>query len=315
MRVAGLVGVLTAMLVTLTACGGGSGGGSAGGPASTATGPKGPVKVLYAGSLVNLMEHSLGPKFEQANGDTFQGFSAGSSALAMQIKGKVRQGDVFISASPSVNQTLQGPANGNWVSWYANFASAPLVIGYDPNSKFAADLKSKPWYQVITEPGFKMGSTDPKLDPKGKLGQQALTDGAKVYNDPGLPAAAQKNITVLPETELVGRLESGQLDAGFFYSNEASEQNIPTTSLDQVHLAATYTVTVLNMAPDPAPAADFVQYLVSSDGQALLKQDGLTVLPLSLHGDPAAVPPALKSTLPTTTAPATPTTSSAPGGR
>jgi molybdate/tungstate transport system substrate-binding protein len=86
------------------------------------------------------MEHSLGPKFEQASGDTFQGFSAGSSALASQIKGKVRQGDVFISASPSVNNDLQGPANGNWVPWYVKFASAPLVIGYNPNSKFAADL-------------------------------------------------------------------------------------------------------------------------------------------------------------------------------
>lgn len=311
MRVAGKVGVLTAMLVTLTACDG-SGGGTAG----SSTGPKGPVKVLYAGSLVNLMEHSLGPKFEQANGDTFQGFSAGSSALATQIKGKVRQGDVFISASPTVNANLQGPANGNWVSWFVNFASAPLVIGYNPNSKFAADLKSKPWYQVITEPGFKLGSTDPAVDPKGKLAQQALTEGAKIYNDPGLPAAAQQNITVLPETELVGRLESGQLDAGFFYSNEAGEQKIQTTSLDQVHLAASYTVTVLNMAPDPTPAVDFVRYLVSPEGQELLKQDGLTVLPLALYGDPAAVPPALKSALPTTAStPAAPTTSSAPGGR
>ncbi|MGB8962747.1 MAG: extracellular solute-binding protein [Pseudonocardiaceae bacterium] len=315
MRVRGLVGVLAATLVALTACGGSGSGTNAGTNAST--GPKGPVKVLYAGSLVNLMEHSLGPKFEQASGDTFQGFSAGSSALATQIKGKVRQGDVFISASPSVNNDLQGPANGNWVPWYVKFASAPLVIGYNPNSKFAADLKSKPWYQVITEPGFKLGSTDPAVDPKGKLAQQALTEGAKVYNDPGLPAAAQRNITVLPETELVGRLESGQLDAGFFYSNEAGEQKIQTASLDKVHLSATYTVAVLNMAPDPAPAADFVQYLVSPAGEELLKQDGLTVLPLTLFGDPAAVPPALKSALPMTAsapAPATPTTT-APGGR
>ena len=312
MRVASVVGVLTAMLVAVTACGGSN----TGTTPSTSAGPKGPVKVLYAGSLVNLMEHSLGPKFEQASGDTFQGFSAGSSALATQIKGKVRQGDVFISASPSVNNDLQGPANGNWVPWYVKFASAPLVIGYNSNSKFAADLKSKPWYQVITMPGFKLGSTDPAVDPKGKLAQQALTDGAKIYNDPGLPAAAQKNITVLPETELVGRLESGQLDAGFFYSSEAGEQKIPTASLDQVHLAATYTVAVLNMAPDPAPAVDFVQYLVSPAGQELLKQDGLTVLPLTLYGDPAAVPPALKSTLPTTASPpATSTTTTAPGGR
>jgi molybdate/tungstate transport system substrate-binding protein len=301
MRVRNVVGVLAAALLTLTACAGSNSGGSGNPGASTAV--SGPVKVLYAGSLVNLIEHSLGPQFNKDTGGTFQGFSAGSSALAMQIKGKVRQGDVFISASPSVNDTLQGPANGNWVSWYVKFASAPLVIGYNPNSRFAADLKSKPWYQVITEPGFKMGSTDPKLDPKGKLGQQALTEGATTYHDAGLPAAAQKNITVLPETELIGRLESGQLDAGFFYSNEASEQKIPTTTLDQVHLSASYTVTELNMAPDSAAAEAFVKYLVSPQGVALVKQDGLTTVPLTLYGDPAQVPAALKPVLPTTAAP------------
>ncbi|MGH3721514.1 MAG: extracellular solute-binding protein [Pseudonocardiaceae bacterium] len=300
MRVRGLVAGLTAALVALTACGG-SGGGATGTTPGAST-VKGPVSVFYAGSLVNLMEHSLGPSFDQATGDTFKGVSAGSSALATQIKDKVRQGDVFISASPSVNTDLQGAANGDWVSWYVVFASAPLVIGYAPGSQFAADLKSKPWYQVITEPGFKLGSTDPKLDPKGKLAQQALTQAATIYHDPGLPAAAQRNTTVLPETELVGRLGSGQLDAGFFYSSEASEQKIPTTSLDQVHLSATYTVTVLNMAPDPEQAAAFVQYLVSPPGQALLRQDGLTVLPLTLYGDPATVPPALRSVLPTTAA-------------
>lgn len=308
MRIRNPLVALTAALVALTACGGATTSGNA---------TKGPVNVLYAGSLVNLMEHSLGPGFNQATGDTFQGFGAGSSALAMQIKGKIRQGDVFLSASPSVNAELQGAPNGNWESWYVVFASAPLVIGYAPHSAFAAKLKSTPWYQVITEPGFKLGSTDPQLDPKGKLANQALSAAATMYHDPGLPAAARRNITVLPETELLGRLESGQLDAGFFYRNEASEQKIPTISLGQVHLAATYTVTVLTMAPNPAPAAAFVRYLVSPSGAALLRQDGLTVLPLTLYGDPAAIPPALRSVLPATAtrAPASSvTTSSATGG-
>src|ERR1700751_4597586 len=82
----------------------------------------GPVDVLYAGSLVNVMEKQIGPAFDAATGYSFQGFSAGSTALANQIKGKVRQGDVFISASPTVNTSLMGPSNGNWVSWYVTFA-------------------------------------------------------------------------------------------------------------------------------------------------------------------------------------------------
>ena len=36
------------------------------------------VSVLYAGSLVKLMEHSIGPAFHQASGDSFQGYASGS---------------------------------------------------------------------------------------------------------------------------------------------------------------------------------------------------------------------------------------------
>ena len=110
----------------------------------------------------------------------------------------MRQGDVFVSASPSVNQTLMGPSNGDWVSWYVTFANSPLVIGYNPHSKFAADLKTKPWYEVITEPGFLMGRTDPKTDPKGKLADMALAQAAKMYNLPALNAIVVGDGQCLP---------------------------------------------------------------------------------------------------------------------
>src|SRR5215469_15117513 len=102
------------------------------------------VNVLYAGSLVNLMEHGIGPAFDKASGGTFQGFAGGSNKIANEIKGKLRQGDIFVSANPRVNDSLMGEANGNWVSWYVTFAQSPLVIGYSPTSKFAADFNSKP---------------------------------------------------------------------------------------------------------------------------------------------------------------------------
>jgi molybdate/tungstate transport system substrate-binding protein len=125
--------------------------------------------VLYAGSLVNLMEHGIGPAFDKASGDEFRGYEGGSNLLANQIKGKLRQGDVFISANPAVNESLMGEKNGDWVSWYVSFAQSPVVLGYNSTSRFAADFKSKPWYQVLTKPGIRIGRTDPKLDPKGAL--------------------------------------------------------------------------------------------------------------------------------------------------
>ncbi len=160
------------------ATGGASSTSAAGSPSasasSSATG-SGPVNVLYAGSLVNLMQKQIGPAFQTATGYNVSGVSGGSKDLAAEIKGKVHQGDVFISASPKTTKTLMGASGGNWVSWYGTFATSALVIGYNPKSKFASDIKSKPWYTVLTEPGIKVGFTDPATDPKGVLAVQAMT--------------------------------------------------------------------------------------------------------------------------------------------
>jgi molybdate/tungstate transport system substrate-binding protein len=110
-----------------------------------------------------------------------------------------------------------GAANGDWVSWYIIFAQSPLAIGYSPASKFAADFKSKPWYQVLQEPGIKVGRTDPKLDPKGALTVKLMDAAETFYKSPGLSkkiiGAPENPAQVLPEETLVGRLQSGQLDA------------------------------------------------------------------------------------------------------
>lgn len=256
----------------------------------------GPVDVLYAGSLVNLMQKQVGPAFHSATGYSVTGFSAGSTALATQIKGKVRVADVFISASPTVNASLEGAANGNWVSWYATFATSPLVLGYNPHSRFANDLKTKPWYQVITEPGFLLGRTDPATDPKGKLTVTALDDAAKAYSLPALSALGTKSSSVFPEETLVGRLQAGQLDAGFFYTSETTAASIPTVSLTGLALKATYTITVVANAPDQAGAVAFVGYLLGAAGQAALRQDGFhLVQPYKVSG--TGVPAALSSVL------------------
>lgn len=49
----------------------------------------GAVDVLYAGSLVRLMEQELGPRFTETTGYRFVGFAAGSVELANEIKGGV----------------------------------------------------------------------------------------------------------------------------------------------------------------------------------------------------------------------------------
>jgi molybdate/tungstate transport system substrate-binding protein len=263
---------------------------------SSATG-SGAVSVLYAGSLVTLMTKQVDSAFQAATGYSVTGVSAGSTALVTDIKGKIYKGDVFISASPKATATLVGAANGSWVSWYVSFASSNVVLGYNPNSKFASDIKSEPWYKAITTPGLKLGFTDPATDPKGKLVAEALTDTAKSQSMPALTTIENDKGDVFPEETLVARLQSGQLDAGFFYTAEAVPSNIPTVPLTgTTDLKATYTISTLAGAPNEAGAEAFVAYLLSPAGTAFLKQDGFDLIsPVKVTG--TGVPSTVQSAI------------------
>jgi molybdate/tungstate transport system substrate-binding protein len=262
----------------------------------------GTVSVLYAGSLVNVMEEKIGPAFSKATGYGYQGYGAGSKQVASEIKGKLRQGDVFISASPGVNDSLRGAANGNWVTWYGEFASAPLVIGYSPQSRFASAFKTEPWWKVLESPGILIGRTDPVLDPKGVLTVQFVSRASKTLRKPSLFArtlvTAQNDSQIFPEQTLVGRLDAGQLDAGFFYSIEAREANIPYVAppLGR-HYSALYTVTILNNARNPAGALAFVRFLLGRQGLAILEGDGFHLLHGLIGGDVTAVPASVRKLL------------------
>ena len=258
------------------------------------------VNVLYAGSLVNVIERSVGPVFDNKSGDRFQGYAGGSNKLANEIKGMLRRGDVFVSANPKVNDQLMGQTNGNWVQWYVTFAESPLTIGYNPASRFANDLKNKPWYEALAEPGLKLGRTDSKLDPKGALTIELFKRAEALYHKPDLSqkilGEPENPAQVLPEEALIGRLQSGQLDVGFFYSTETSDAKIPSISLpEEIALKARYTVTILRDAPNPSGAEKFVNFLLGADGRDLLTQHGLAIVKPNLSGDATAVPAAIKS--------------------
>jgi molybdate/tungstate transport system substrate-binding protein len=162
------------------------------------------------------------------------------------------------------------------------------------------DLKNKSWYEVLAEPGLKLGRTDPKLDPKGALTIELLKRAEVFYSKPSLSqqiiGAPDNQAQILPEETLVGRLQSGQLDVGFFYSTETSAAKIPAIKLpDEVAPKARYTVTILRDAPNPDGGERFVSFLLGSQGRDLLKQHGLEILKPDLSGNAQAVPTAIRS--------------------
>jgi molybdate/tungstate transport system substrate-binding protein len=236
----------------------------------------GSVDVLYAGSLFDLVQQQLGPDFHKATGYSVIGYPGGSSALASQIKGGTEVGDLFISASPAVNATLQGTANGRWVSTYEEFGTSQLVLGYNPRSKFAKLLTTEPWYSVVDRKGFLLGRTNPAIDPKGALAIKALTSVASSHHLPALANLTKSSSNVFAETSLVGELQAGQLDAGFFYAVEASSAHLKTVPLTGTNLGAHYTIAILKNAPHAAGARAFLKFLLGPSGAKILKANGIT---------------------------------------
>ncbi len=313
--------VCVLLMLGLAACG------------SSSPAAKGTVQILYAGSLVNLMEHTIGPDFTNATGYEYAGEGKGSGQLVNEIKGKLRLPDIFISADPSINSQLMGSANGNYVSWYISFASTPLVIGYNPQSSFAADLAAaakgtKNWYDVLQEHGLRLGRTDPELDPKGYKTIMAMELAQAAINEPNFEQTilgpSENPAQIFPEEQLIARLTSGQLDAGFFYRSEATDAHIAYISLpSQIDLSdpaqastyaqATYTtakgkvlkgsptvftLTIVSTSKNPAGADAFVKYFLSSTTQNILQQHGFTVLAASLSGSRTGVPADILSLVP-----------------
>jgi len=264
-------------------------------PASTMTTKhSGEVDVLSAGSLDTLMTKTVGPAFHAATGYTLVDTSHGSSTLAADIRNKIYVADVFVSASPAVNATLEGAKNGDWVSWYADFAASPEVLGYYPKSKFAKDLQTMPWYKVITMPGFLLGRTNPAEDPGGVLAVKALEETAAAQHLPALKKLATESSDVYEEDTEQSDIETGQLDASFMYEADAISQGSPFVKLTGVNLAGDYTITIVKGAPHLAAAEAFIEFLLGPTGQAEMKADQFEVVsPPTVHG--SGVPSGLAS--------------------
>jgi molybdate/tungstate transport system substrate-binding protein len=251
--------------------------------------------VLSAGSLNTLMTKSVGPAFHAATGYTLVDTSGASGTDAADIRNKVDVADVFVSASPAVDTTLEGAKNGNWISWYASFAASPEVLGYYPKSKFAHDLQTMPWYKVITMPGFRLGRTNPSQDPGGVLAVKALEETAAAQHLPALKKLATESSDEYVEDPEEADIQSGQLDGAFMYEADANSQGSPFVKLTGTNLAGDYTITLVNHAPHEAAAVAFIKFLLGPKGQAEMKADKFIIVsPAKVTG--SGVPSDLQST-------------------
>ena len=79
--------------------------------------------------------------------------------------------------------------------------------------------------RALGTPGLKIGRTDPKLDPKGAYTIEGMTmwlgsaGARRILGDDENPSQ------IFPEENLLARVDTGQVDVGFFYQTEAIARN------------------------------------------------------------------------------------------
>jgi molybdate/tungstate transport system substrate-binding protein len=291
---------------------------------SFAADPQNDVFTMYAGSLVKIMEQDVGPSFHNQTGYNFVGEGKGSVQLANLILDGFRRPDIFISADTLPIRKLM-EHNPPLAKWLEKFASAELVIAYNPNSRFAPELQKAargeiPWYNVVAKEGFKFSRTDPELDPKGYFTVIAAQLANNYYNDSSIkqrilgPDRNQKQI--YPEEVLRSLLDSGQVDAIAAYKHEAVARGLPYITLPpQINLGdpsyskfynqSTYVIhsnqtifghpiyfsyTIPTTVRNMDGAISFANYLTSPQGKAVLEKVGLNPINATVEGDLKSIP-------------------------
>ncbi|SJZ89369.1 extracellular solute-binding protein [Selenihalanaerobacter shriftii] len=283
------------------------------------------LKEIYAGSLLNVMENRVNPALEKHLNIKIIGEGHGSVSGARMINEGLRYPDIYLSADPTVNeQLLIGDENDNLINWYLSFLSNELVITYSSDNNFKADIKKvksgkKVWYELLLNKGFRLGRTDPNLDPKGYRTLFMFDLAAKYYNEKNLRERVlntNKQKLIFPETELMAMLETGQLDAAVTYKNEAIERDLSYISLpDQVNLSnpefadlysqvsyktdqgevfqgrpILYTITILNEVENNFEVIKAVEYVLSQEGRKLFKKNGFNLVPVQFRGEKEKIP-------------------------
>jgi len=244
----------------------------------------GTVSVVYAGSLVRVMEGPLASSLRSQTGLQFSGEAKGSKALAHLIVAGLRTPDVFISADSKLLDGLMGRGEQSFISGYRIFGSARMVVAYSIRSPHRdlferAARGEASILDVLANPNVRVGRTDPQLDPKGVRTVRVLQLLGKHFHRPAEANAVLAKAEVFPEEDLAVRVESGELDAGFFYSTETSGRGLRALELpsdSNLSREIAYAIAVLRHAPHPRAAKVFVDFVLVGGGKPVLEQAGVS---------------------------------------
>jgi molybdate/tungstate transport system substrate-binding protein len=323
------------------------------------------LRVLFAGSLI-LPFDDLERAFEEEHPDVdvlMEGH--GSIQCIRQVTELERLADVVAVADYSLIPLLmyetEDPETGRpYADWTMRFATNQLGLAYTTDSAYSDEINADNWYDVLSRPDVLYGLSDPRFDACGYRGMMASQLATSYYGEPGLfydlfgdqftrPVRVQDgdnggapDTIMIPEVlqpeddsnltmrgasvQLLGLLESGDLDYAFEYQSVSQQHNLsflplpPEISLSDaryedayqrvgVRLAfqrfatvnpefegkpIAYGLTIPTNAPHPDLAVELVKFLLGPGGQRVMADNHHPMILPPVVDNEAAIPEALR---------------------
>ncbi len=321
----GLMVSLLGMTVMVAGCG------SSSNSSTSSSGAKGSANagktliVFGAGTLANPWAQEIAAFKAQHPGITVHSEFGASGDRVKAITQLGEPADVLGVADYSlIPKEMFRTGGKHFATWYVGFVSNQITFAYTAQSKGANELTSANWYRVLAHPGVHIGRSNPAADPSGYQILQMLKLAEGYYRDPSISVSVLKNspVSAVAETEtsLLGALQTGQLDYLAIYRSDALQHHLKYISLpaqislsdpsraktyatvttegatgSQVHAKPIiYGITVPSNAPDPSLGEQFVAFVLSPQGQAIMRANGFVVLSPAQASSQSALPVSIR---------------------
>jgi molybdate/tungstate transport system substrate-binding protein len=241
---------------------------------ATITSAGGDVNVLYAGSLISVMETKLGPNFSHL-GYGYKGEGHGSIQDANMIIDGQRFPDVFISVGEQpITKLIDN--NPSLAKWYLGFASDELVIAYNlagilyHNSSLSSSILKGERNQDQVRP------------------EELLLTLLETGEADAIPAYKHEAIERgFPFISLPPQINLGDPAFAGYYKQASCTQLDGSLNFGK---PIVFDITIPNTVRNTEGAIQFVKFLFSDQGKKIFENDGFRLLPLAAGGNKTAIP-------------------------
>jgi molybdate transport system substrate-binding protein len=226
--------------------------------------------VVFAAASLNDAFREIGKTYEKAHPDTIVQFNfSGSQDLSTQLEAGALA-DVFASANVrEMEQVIQAGLVAQDASQV--FAHNHLVVILPPDNPAGLATLAD-----LARPGLKLVLAAEDV-PVGRYARQTLENLSAAYGlDYGMQVLANVVSNETTVKQVVTKVSLGEADAGIAYRSDiVAAPDLKTIDIPaEYNVTAEYPIALLEQAAHPEQAREFIQFVLSPEGQAILQRWG-----------------------------------------